>query len=49
MNKIKTDVYSIIKLEVETLKKLGFKKANLDCRLLLSEILDKAHPLYSNQ
>ena len=49
MNKIKTDVYSIIKLEVETLKKLGFKTANLDCRLLLSEILEKANPLYSHQ
>ena len=49
MSKIKTDVYSLIKLEVEKLKKSGFKTASLDCRLLLSQILKKANPVYTHE
>ena len=49
MNKIKTDVYSLIKLEVEKLKKLGFKTAILDCRLILSQILEKSNPVYTHE
>ena len=43
MSKMKIDVYSIIKPEVEKLKTFGFKTASLDCRLLLSQILEKAN------
>ena len=49
MSRIKTDVYSIIKLEVEKLEKLGFKTASLDCRLLLSQILKKTNPVYTHE
>ena len=49
MNKITADVYTIIKPEVEKLKKLGFKTASLDCRLLLSQILEKTNPVYNHQ
>ena len=49
MNKMKIDVYSIIKPEVEKLKTLGFKTASLDCRLLLSQILQKANPVYTHE
>ena len=49
MSKIKTDVYSLIKLEVEKLKKLGFKTAILDCRLILSQILEKSNPVYTHE
>ena len=49
MNKKKIDVYSLIKLEVEKLKKLGFKTASLDCRLLLSQILKKTNTVYTHQ
>ena len=49
MNKIKKDVYSLIKLEVTKLEKLGFKTASLDCRLLLSQILKKASPVYTHE
>ena len=49
MNKIIADVYTIIKPEVEKLKKLGFKTASLDCRLLLSQILEKTIPVYNHQ
>ena len=49
MNKIKTDVYSLIKLEVEKLEKLGFETASLDCRLLLSLILQKGSPVYTHE
>jgi release factor glutamine methyltransferase len=46
---MKIDVYSIIKPEVEKLKTLGFKTASLDCRLLLSQILEKANPVYTHE
>ena len=49
MSKMKIDVYSIIKPEVEKLKTLGFKTASLDCRLLLSQILKKANPVYTHE
>ena len=49
MSKMKIDVYSIIKPEVEKLKSLGFKTASLDCRLLLSQILEKANPVYTHE
>ena len=49
MSKMKVDVYSIIKPEVEKLKTLGFKTASLDCRLLLSQILEKAYPVYTHE
>ena len=49
MNKKKTDVYSIIKPEIEKLRKLGFKTASLDCRLLLSQILDKSNTVYTHE
>lgn len=49
MSKMKVDVYSIIKPEVEKLKTLGFKTASLDCRLLLSQILEKANPVYTHE
>ena len=49
MSKMRIDVYSIIKPEVEKLKTLGFKTASLDCRLLLSQILKKANPVYTHE
>ena len=49
MSKMKIDVYSIIKPEVEKLKTLGFKTASLDCRLLLSQILEKPYPVYTHE
>ena len=49
MNKKKIDVYSLIKREVEKLKKTGNKTASLDCRLLLSQILKKTNTVYTHQ
>ncbi len=49
MNKKKVDVYSLIKREVEKLKKMGNKTASLDCRLLLSQILNKTNTVYTHQ
>ena len=49
MNKKKIDVYSLIKWEVEKLKKIGNKSASLDCRLLLSQILKKTNTVYTHQ
>ena len=49
MNKKKIDVYSLIKQEVEKLKKIGNKTASLDCRLLLSQILKKTNTVYTHQ
>ena len=36
-----TDVYTLIEPEILKLKKIGIDTANLDCRLLLSESLDR--------
>ena len=49
MNKKKIDVYSLIKREVEKLKKKGNKTASLDCRLLLSQILKKTNTVFTHQ
>ena len=49
MNKKKIDVYSLIKREVEKLKKIGNKTASLDCRLLLSQILKKTNTVFTHQ
>ncbi len=49
MNKKKIDVYSLIKREVEKLKKLGNETASLDCRLLLSQTLNKTNTVYTHQ
>ena len=49
MYKKKIDVYSLIKREVEKLKKIGNKTASLDCRLLLSQILKKTSTVYTHQ
>ena len=49
MNKKNIDVYSLIRYEVEKLKKLGFKTPSLDCRLLLSRILKKNNTVYTHQ
>ncbi|MDC3116292.1 peptide chain release factor N(5)-glutamine methyltransferase [Alphaproteobacteria bacterium] len=49
MNKKKIDVYSLIKWEVEKLKKIGNKTASLDCRLLLSKVLKKTNTVYTHQ
>jgi len=39
MIKKKLDVFSLIKSEIEVLKKSGSETASLDCRLLLSKDL----------
>ncbi len=49
MSKIKKDVFSIIKPEVEKLKKLGFKTASLDCRLILSQVLEESNTVYYHE
>ncbi len=49
MSKTEIEVFSIIRPEVEKLKKLGFKTASLDCRLLLTQILGKANPVYTHE
>ena len=49
MNKKKIDVYSLIKYEVENLKKLDFKTPSLDCRLLLYRILKKKYKDYNHK
>ena len=43
------DVYTLIKPEMNKLKKIGIKTANLDCRLLLSKSLDTNKTLYNHQ
>lgn len=49
MNKNKIDVYTLIKPEIEKLKKSGSETASLDCRLLLSKVIKKADPVYMHQ
>lgn len=49
MNKNKIDVYTLIKPEIEKLKKNGCETASLDCRLLLSKVIKKADPVYMHQ
>jgi len=49
MNKNKIDVYTLIKPEIEKLKKSGCETASLDCRLWLSKVIKKADPVYMHQ
>ena len=44
-----TDVYTLIEPEILKLKKIGIDTANLDCRLLLSESLDRYDTIYNHQ
>ena len=44
-----TDVYTLIEPEILKLKKIGIDTANLDCRLLLSESLDRYETIYNHQ
>ena len=45
----KIDVYTLIKSEILKLKNIGIETANLDCRLLLSETLDRYETIYNHQ
>ena len=49
MIKKKLDVFSLIKPEIEVLKKSGSETASLDCRLLLSYVLEKKSTLYTHE
>jgi release factor glutamine methyltransferase len=49
MIKKKLDVFSLIKSEIEVLKKSGSETASLDCRLLLSYVLEKKSTLYTHE
>ncbi|MDA9148859.1 peptide chain release factor N(5)-glutamine methyltransferase [Alphaproteobacteria bacterium] len=49
MIKKKLDVFSLIKSEIEILKKSGSETASLDCRLLLSYVLEKKSTLYTHE
>ena len=43
------DVYTLIKPEILKLRNIGIETANLDCRLLLSETLDRYETIYNHQ
>ena len=43
------DVYTLIEPEILKLRKIGIDTANLDCRLLLSESLDRYETIYNHQ
>ncbi len=43
------DVYTLIKPEILKLRNIGIETANLDCRLLLSECLDRYETIYNHQ
>ena len=45
----KLDVFSLIKPEIEVLKKSGSETASLDCRLLLSNVLEKKNTVYTHE
>ena len=45
----KLDVFSLIKPEIEVLKKSGSETASLDCRLLLSFVLEKKSTIYTHE
>ena len=49
MIKKKVDVLNLIKSEIEVLKKSGSETASLDCRLLLSYVLEKKSTLYTHE
>ena len=42
------DVYTLIKPEILKLRNAGIDTANLDCRLLLSESLDRYETIYNH-
>ena len=43
------DVYTLIKSEINKLRKVGIETANLDCRLLLSKSLNRDKTLYNHE
>ncbi len=43
------DVYTLIRPEIEKLKKVGIETANLDCRILLSKSQDKDKVVYNHE
>ena len=49
MNYKNIDVYTLIKPEILKLKNIGIETPNLDCRLLLSNSLDRYVKLYNHQ
>lgn len=49
MNKKSVDVLTIISPEIKKLKKLGIETPNLDCRILLSQILSKGSMVYNHE
>ena len=49
MNWNKINVYNLIKPEIARLKQSGSETASLDCRILLSIIINKDKPLYSHE
>jgi len=49
MNYKNVNVYTLIKPEILKLKNIGIETPNLDCRLLLSNSLDKYVKLYNHQ
>ena len=49
MNYKNVDVYTLIRPEILKLKNIGIETPNLDCRLLLSNSLDKYVKLYNHQ
>ena len=49
MIKKKLNVFSLIRSEIEVLKKSGSETASLDCRLLLSYVLEKKSTLYTHE
>ena len=49
MNYKNIDVYTLIKPEILKLKNIGIKTPNLDCRILLSNSLDRYVKLYNHQ
>jgi release factor glutamine methyltransferase len=49
MIKKKLDVFSLIKPEIEVLQKSGSETASLDCRLLLSHVLERKSTVYTHE
>ncbi len=43
------DIYTLIKPEILKLRNIGIETANLDCRLLLSETLERYETIYNHQ
>ncbi len=49
MHKNNIEVYTLIKSEVQKLRRVGIETANLDCRLLLSKSLNTNKTLYNHE